>query len=285
MSELRRKMDDDMVLRGMAVRTREAYLDAVRGLAKFYRRRPDEISEAEVQSYLLHLLKERGLSSSTCNIVANGLKFFYRVSLGRSETEFCLPSPRQPSRLPEILSREEIRRLFEATLNLKHRVLLMATYGAGLRVSEVARLRVSDIDSERMAIRVEQAKGAKDRYTLLSKRLLLELRRYWVAYRPKHWLFPLRDGVHPIDPRSAQKIYYAAKRRAGITKRCGIHGLRHAFATHLLESGVDLHTIQRLLGHGHLGTTMRYFHLARPHLTATASPLDLLETPESPTQF
>jgi integrase/recombinase XerD len=273
------------VLRGMAVRTREAYLDAVRGLAKFYRRRPDEISEPEVQNYLLHLLKERGLSSSTCNLIANGLKFFYRISLGRSETEFCLPSPRQPSRLPEILSREEIRRLFEAPLNLKHRVLLMTTYGAGLRVSEVARLRVSDIDSERMAIRVEQAKGAKDRYTLLSKRLLTELRRYWVAYRPKDWLFPLRDGEHPIDPRSAQKIYYHAKRRAGITKRCGIHGLRHAFATHLLESGVDLHTIQRLLGHGHLSTTMRYFHLARPHLTATASPLDLLEIPESPTQF
>jgi integrase/recombinase XerD len=285
MSELRTKMDNDMVLRGMAVRTREAYLDAVRGLARFYRRSPDEISEPEVQSYLLHLLKERGLSSSTCNIVANGLKFFYRVSLGRSEAEFCLPSPRQPSRLPEILSREEIKRLFEATSNLKHRALLMATYSAGLRVSEVAHLRVSDIDSARMALRVEQAKGAKDRYTLLSKRLLTELRRYWVAYRPKDWLFPLRDGEHPIDPRSAQKIYYHAKRRAGITKRCGIHGLRHAFATHLLESGVDLHTIQRLLGHGHLSTTLRYFHLARPHLTATASPLDLLEIPDSPTQF
>jgi integrase/recombinase XerD len=183
------------------------------------------------------------------------------------------------------LSREEIRRLFEATLNLKHRALLMATYGAGLRVSEVANLKVSDIDSTRMAIRVEQAKGAKDRYTLLSRRLLLELRRYFLAYRPKDWLFPMRDAEAPIEPRSAQKIYYAAKRRAGIKKRCGIHGLRHAFATHLLEAGVDLHTIQRLLGHGHLSTTMRYFHLARPHLTATASPLDLLETPESPTQF
>ncbi len=159
MSELRTKMDNDMVLRGMAVRTREAYLDAVRGLAKFYRRSPDQISEAEVQSYLLHWLPERGLSSSTCNIVANGLRFFYRVSLGRSETEFCLPSARQPSRLPEILSREEIKRLFESTLNLKHRALLMATYSAGLRVSEVAHLRVSDIDSSRMAIRVGEAKG------------------------------------------------------------------------------------------------------------------------------
>jgi integrase/recombinase XerD len=215
----------------------------------------------------------------------HGLRFFYRVTLNRPEAELCLPVPKQPSRLPEILSREEIRRLFEATMNLKHRALLMATYSAGLRVSEVVHLKVSDIDSARMMLRIDQGKGAKDRYTLLSKRLLSELRRYWVAYRPRHWLFPLRTGDHPISARSAQKIYYAAKARAGITKQCGIHGLRHAFATHLLEAGVDLHTIQRLLGHGHLSTTMRYFHLARTRLTGTASPLDLLEIPESPTQF
>ena len=174
------------------------------------------------------------------------------------------------------MSREEIERLFAVTTNLKHRVLLMATYSAGLRVSEVARLKVTDIDSQRMTIRVDQGKGAKDRYTLLSKRLLSELRRYWQAYRPREWLFPMRDGQHPIDPRSAQKIYYHAKDKAGIRKRCGIHGLRHAFATHLLEAGVDLHRIQRLLGHGHITTTMRYFHLAQRHLENTASPLDLL---------
>ncbi|MCA1674548.1 MAG: tyrosine-type recombinase/integrase, partial [Actinobacteria bacterium] len=194
------------------------------------------------------------------------LRFFYRITLGQNETEFCLPRPRVPQRLPEILSREEIERLFAVTTNLKHRVLLMTTYSAGLRVSEVARLKVSDIDSQRMTLRVDQGKGAKDRYTLLSKRLLSELRRYWQAYRPREWLFPLRDGRGPIDPRSAQKIYYHAKEKAGIRKQCGIHGLRHAFATHLLEAGVDLHRIQRLLGHGHITTTMRYFHLAQRHL-------------------
>ena len=294
MTALRQQMENDMVLRGMAVRTRQSYIEAVRGLAKFYRRRPDAISVEEVQGYLLHLLQERRLSYSTCNLVTNGLRFFYRITLGQNETEFCLPRPRVPQRLPDILSREEIERLFAVTTNrtgrspafmryrtnLKHRVLLMTTYSAGLRVSEVARLKVSDIDSQRMTLRVDQGKGAKDRYTLLSKRLLSELRRYWQAYRPRKWLFPLRDGRGPIDPRSAQKIYYHAKEKAGIRKQCGIHGLRHAFATHLLEAGVDLHRIQRLLGHGHITTTMRYFHLAQRHLESTASPLDLLTLPQ-----
>ena len=294
MTALRQQMENDMVLRGMAVRTRGSYIEAVRGLAKFYRRRPDAISVEEVQGYLLHLLQERRLSYSTCNLVTNGLRFvlylikagllpvrfFYRITLGQNETEFCLPRPKVPQRLPEILSREEIERLLAVTTNLKHRVLLMTTYSAGLRVSEVARLKVSDIDSQRMTLRVDQGKGAKDRYTLLSKRLLSELRRYWQAYRPREWLFPLRDGRGPIDPRSAQKIYYHAKEKAGIRKQCGIHGLRHAFATHLLEAGVDLHRIQRLLGHGHITTTMRYFHLAQRHLESTASPLDLLTLPQ-----
>jgi integrase/recombinase XerD len=284
MTTLRQQMENDMVLRGMAVRTRQSYVEAVKGLAKFYRRSPDQLSVPEVQGYLLHLLQERGLSASTCNLVTNGLRFFYRITLGQKDTEFDIPRPKQPQRLPEILSREQIQRLFEVTTNLKHRALLMATYSAGLRVSEVVHLKVSDIDSQRMTIRVEQGKGAKDRYTLLSKRLLTELRRYWIAYRPKVWLFPLRDGEHPIDPGSAQKIYYHAKAKAGITKQCGIHGLRHAFATHLLEAGVDVHTIQRLLGHGHLSTTMRYFHLAQRYLAQTPSPLDLLEIPD-PTHF
>ena len=197
MTALRQQMENDMVLRGMAVRTRQSYIEAVRGLAKFYRRRPDAISVEEVQGYLLHLLQERRLSHSTCNLVTNGLRFFYRITLGQNETEFCLPRPKVPQRLPEILSREEIERLFAVTTNLKHRVLLMTTYSAGLRVSEVARLKVSDIDSQRMTLRVDQGKGAKDRYTLLSKRLLSELRRYWQAYRPREWLFPLRDGRGP----------------------------------------------------------------------------------------
>jgi site-specific recombinase XerD len=279
MGKYRSKMLDDMTLRGLAERTQQAYLSAVERLAKHYRRNPAELSEADVQQYLLYLLRERGLSHSSCNLAVNGLKFFYRVTLERREVEFCLPRPKQPQRLPEILSGEEVARLFEVTANPKHRALLMSAYGGGLRVSEVVALRVTDIDSARMTIRVEQGKGRKDRYTLLSKRLLGELRRYWMAYRPPLWLFPRRDGTDHMSAHTAQKVYYKARDKAGIEKRCGIHGLRHAFATHLLESGVDVHTIQRLLGHGSIATTMRYFHLTRQRVTSTASPLDVLPRP------
>ena len=282
MGALRKQMDADMVVRGMSVRTRESYLAAVAGLAKYYGRSPEQVSEAEVQRYLLHLIEERKLAWSSCNIAVSGLRFVYHITLKRTEAQFAIPRARQPQKLPQILSREEIARLIELTANPKHRALLMSAYGAGLRLSELCRLKVGDIDSQRMSIRVEQGKGAKDRYTLLSARLLAELRRYWIAYRPKLWLFTgTRDRERPIIDHSVQRLFYAAKARAGITKECGIHGLRHAFATHLLEAGVDVHTIQRLMGHGHISSTLRYFHLADKHLAATASPVDLLDRPDT----
>ena len=277
MGALRKQMDGDLVVRGMAVRTREAYLGAVAGLAKHYGRRPDRINEQEVQKYLLHLIEERKLAWASCNVVAQGLKFFYRVTLKRSEAQFVIPRARQPQKLPQILSREEVAALLEKTVNRKHRAILMTAYGAGLRLNEICHLKVADIDSARMTIRVEQGKGAKDRYTLLSPRLLKELRCYWAIHRPMEWLFTARDGERPIYDQTVQRIFYAAKDRAGIKKECGIHGLRHAFATHLLEAGVDIHTIQRLMGHGHISSTLRYFHLARKHLAGTPSPLELLE--------
>ena len=279
MTSLRQQMTDQMTVRGMAEKTKEAYLRAVTGLAKYYRRSPVQVTEQEVQQYLLHLIEERRLAWSSCNVAANGLKFFYHVTLDRSEAQFCIPQAKTPQRLPEILSREEIERLLAAASELKHRVLLMLTYSAGLRVSEVAHLKVSHIDSGRMSVRVEQGKGNKDRYTVLSARMLKELRRYWLAYRPEVWLFTGRDRARPMHVKTIQRIFYAAKDRAGIVKTCGIHALRHAFATHLLEAGTDLHTIQRLLGHGHLSTTMRYFHLAQKHLLNAGSPLDLLRLP------
>jgi len=280
MSPLRKQMEADLAIRGLAYRTRETYVESVAKLAKFYGRGPDRISEAEVQRYLLHLLEERRLAHSSCNVVASALEFFYRTTLKRRETEFCLPRPKVPARLPQILSREEVAALIEKTTNVKHRALLMATYGGGLRLLEVCQLKLADIDSDRMTLRVEQGKGAKDRYTLLSPRLLVELRRYWCVYRPRLWLFPSpRDPEQPFSKHTAHRIYHAAKDRAGITKAGGIHALRHAFATHLLEAGVDVHTIQRLMGHGSLSTTARYFHLAQKHLSATVSPLELLEPP------
>jgi site-specific recombinase XerD len=280
MNTLRKQMEEAMALRGLAYRTRETYIESVAKLAKFYSRRPDEISEAEVQRYLLHLLEERKLAHSSCNVACSAFEFFYRVTLKRRETEFCLPRPKVPSKLPQILSREEVAALFEHTANLKHRAFLMTTYGSGLRLLEACQLKVGDVDSERMTIRVECGKGAKDRYTRLSPRLLTELRRYWMAERPRAWLFPSRrDPEQPLPRHTAHRIYHAAKDRAGITKAGGIHALRHAFATHLLEAGEDVHTIQRLLGHGSLSTTALYFHLAQKHLSDTASPLDLLKWP------
>ena len=282
MSALRKQMEADMAVRGLAYRTRETYVHSVAKLARFYGRGPDRISEAEVQRYLLHLLEERKLAHSSCNIVCSALEFFYRITLKRRETEFCLPRPKVPARLPQVLSREEVAALIEKTSNVKHRALLMATYGGGLRLQEVCHLKLCDIDSDRMTLRVEQGKGAKDRYTLLSTRLLSELRRYWLAERPKLWLFPAaRTPEQPMHKKTAHLIYHAAKERAGITKAGGIHALRHAFATHLLEAGVDVHTIQRLMGHDSLSTTARYFHLAQKHLSGTASPLDLLERPRT----
>jgi integrase/recombinase XerD len=283
MSPLRKQMEADMAVRGLAHRTRETYVESVAKLAKYYGRSPDRIDEAEVQRYLLHLLEERKLAHSSCNVMASALEFFYRVTLKRRETEFCLPRPKMPAKLPQILSREEVARLIEQTTNAKHRALLMATYGGGLRLQELCHLKVADIDSDRMTLRVEQGKGAKDRYTLLSPRLLMELRRYWCVYRPQRWLFPSpRDPEQPLSKHTAHRIYHAAKDRAGITKAGGIHALRHAFATHMLEAGVDVHTIQRLMGHDSLSTTARYFHLAQKHLSGTASPLELLPQPQPP---
>jgi len=279
MSALRKQLEADLAIRGMSERTREAYVGAVAALAKHYGRPPDRIGRDEIQRYLLYLLTERKLAASSCNVAASAFQFFYRITLKRSAAEFALPRPKQPQRLPQILSREEVTRLIEAAANPKHRVLLMTAYGAGLRVSELCQLKLGDIDSHRMTIRVEQGKGAKDRYTLLSARLLAELRAYWLGYRPKHWLFCGRAGA-PIAVVTVQRVFRSAKDRAGIVKDGGIHALRHAFATHLLEAGVDVHTIQRLMGHGHIGSTLRYFHLADAHLAATPSPLELLERPE-----
>ena len=205
------------------------------------------------------------------------MRFFFHVTLKQPVTTFVIPARKAPAKLPEILSREEVDRILASCLNIKHRALLTATYAAGLRASETCALQVSDIDSERMMLRVDSGKGGKDRYTLLSPRLLDTLRLYWRATRPGCLLFPKADGKRPIDVSQIQKIYYAAKRRAGVVKQGGIHSLRHAFATHLLEAGVDIHTIAQLMGHDNISTTTRYLHL-RQQVAKTNSPLDLLSS-------
>ena len=278
MTKLRQRMDEDMLVRGMADRTRESYLWAVTGLATFYHRSPDQVSDGEVQAYLLHLIRDRKRAWNTCHLVVHGLRFFYHMTLKRDRTTFSIPTPRQAGKLPAILSRDEVHRLIAHATKPKQRTMLMTTYAAGLRLSEVLHLQIRHIDSARMAIRVEQGKGGKDRDTLLPPRLLEALRAYWTVHRPTGWLFPGKDPSRPMDPSSLQKAYHTAKRRAGIRKAGGIHALRHAFATHLLEAGVDIHTIQRLMGHRSIITTMRYWHLTHASLTAQATRLDLLDS-------
>jgi integrase/recombinase XerD len=281
MGTLRTLMSEAMQLRRFSPKTQEAYLSAVAGLANHYHQSPDRIAPAEVRDYLLHLTVERGLSWSSCNVAVSAFRFLYVEVLGRDRAELPIPPRQKPAKLPEILSRQELERLFACAAAPKHRALLRTTYAAGLRVSEVVRLKVSDLDSERMLIRVEQGKGMKDRYTLLSPQLLEELRLYWRLYRPPLWLFPSTDPQRQLHIGRAQKVYYQAKARAGITKGGGIHTLRHCFATHLLEAGVDLRTIQSLMGHTSITTTMRYLQVRRQLLDSRQQLMDLLAFPKS----
>ncbi len=274
MGALREKMIEEIRLRNFSPRTEQSYVAAMVGLVKHYHRSPDQLTQDEIRSYLLHL-KERGLSPSSRNVAISGMKFFYHQILGWDEQKLFLPPRKGSWRLPEVFSPKEVERLLCANGKLRDRCLLMTAYATGVRLSELVRLKVSDIDSERMTVRVEQGKGKKDRYTILSQRLLEELRSYWKVHRSKSWLFPNAKGG-PLSIDYAQRIYNLAKLKAGIHKGKGIHTLRHCFATHLLEAGVDLVTIKTLLGHNSLQSTQRYLQIRQHKLTSTGSPLDLL---------
>jgi len=279
---LRERMVRERELRRFAPGTRQAYVHGVAELARFYHRSPDELHAEEVRSYLLHLLTVRKLKWSTVNVISAALRFFYAQILGRREVALAIPPRKTPRRLPEVLSAEEVQRLFAAAGCRTHRVLLMTAYAAGLRVSERVRLRVQDIASSRRMLRVCGGKGEKDRYTVLWPRLLEELRACWRAYRPAEWLFPGATAGRHIERATASRVYRHAKEKAGIAKRGGIHTLRHCFATHLLEAGVDVRTIQVLMGHNSIRTTIHYVHLTAKKLAETPSPLDLLAPPTPP---
>jgi|HubBroStandDraft_6_1064221.scaffolds.fasta_scaffold184845_2 integrase/recombinase XerD len=277
MGVLRDQMIRELRLRRYAPATQKAYLAAVLGLAKHFRIAPDQLSSRQVQDYLLYLMIERKLHWNTVNAICSGLTFFYTQTVNRPDVAAAMPLRRTPRQLPEILSSAELIALFAAADNPQHRALLMTTYGGGLRVSEVVKLRPCDIDSKRMMMRVVAGKRAKDRYTLLSVRLLEELRAYWRAYRPLTWLFPGRRPEQPFNDDKAREVFNQAKAKAGIRKAGSIHLLRHCFATHLLEAGVDLRTIQILMGHSSIDSTVWYLHLTRKKLDATQNPLDLLD--------
>ena len=280
MTQLRARMIKDMELRRFSPRTQEAYVSSVAALAKRYNLSPAKLSDGQVQDYIHYLLTERELSWSSVNVASSAIRFFYGVTMGRNDFKPVIPPRKTPRRLPEILSRDEILRLFNATANLKHRVILMTAYTAGLRVGEIVRLKPEDIDSGRMKIRVRNGKGEKDRESILSPRLLAELRHYWVNYRPKHWLFPGMFPANHLATGSVARFFKDAKDAAGIKKSGGIHTLRHCFATHLLEAGVDIYTLQRLMGHSSISSTVLYLHLTAKLLEPARSPLDLLEIPK-----
>jgi len=280
MTPLRRRMIDDMTLRNFTKATIKAYVRAVARFARYFRCPPDRLGREHVRAYLLHLLNEQHVSHSYYKLTRCALRFFYRETLGRDDIPASLAPVKEPRSLPIVLGPDELVRFFVAIKDLKHRALLMTAYAAGLRISEVARLRVADIDSARMVIRVDRGKGQKDRYVMLSPRLLEILRAYWKAARPGEFLFPGARPDRPITAGSVRKVCSRARRAAGLDKHVTVRALRHSFATHLLESGTDLRTIQVLLGHRSLNTTARYVHVATASLPSTKSPFDRLDLTE-----
>jgi integrase len=260
MTELRQAMIRAMQVRGFSVRTHQSYLAAVSDLARYCRRSPAELEVQDLCRYFEHLAVERKLSAATCRLALHGIRFLYLGVLKREAFDVPIPLPKQPQRIPELLSRAEVARIVAACSDRKYQMMLMLCYGCGLRLSELVSLRVSDVDGEHGRLRIEQGKGAKDRLVPLPPTLLCRLRDYWRGYRPRHWLFPGRAPEARLSPTSIQKTYTKAKARAGITKIGGIHALRHAYATHQLEAGLPVHRLQRLLGHQDLRSTLRYVH-------------------------
>ncbi|UIF88510.1 site-specific integrase [Cupriavidus sp. UYPR2.512] len=280
MTPLRQRMLHDMQIRNLADNTQQSYLLQVSHFARHFRRSPEVLGPEEIRAWLIYLREERKLAPGSLGPTIGALRFLYRVTLKRDWSDEDFPLPKRPVRLPVILSQDEITAFFESVASLKQRTILMTAYAAGLRVSEVVHLKVTDIDSQRMVIRVNQGKNRKDRYVMLSPRLLEILRLYWHEVHPRDWLFPGEMPGHPITRSAVGLACRIARQRSGIQKPITPHSLRHAFATHLLETGTDVRRIQLLMGHRALSTTARYLRVATSTVCATTSPFDLLPHPE-----
>ena len=275
MSPLRRRMIEDMTVRNLSPATQRSYLNAISKFRRYFGRSPDHLGLEDVHAFQVHLVAT-GISWPALNQIVCALRFFYGVTLGQADLPERIPYAREPRKLPVVLSADEVVRFLEAVPGLKSRTALTTAYAAGLRASEAVRLKVGDIDSGRMLLRVEQGKGAKDRYAMLSPQLLTILRGYWRLARPRHWLFPGRGEDRPVDPQVLHAACRSACTAAGLAKRVTVHTLRHSFATHLLEAGTDIRIIQALLGHNNLSTTARYTRVADTTIRNTVSPLDRL---------
>ncbi len=281
MTPLRERMIGDMQIRNLAPSTQEYYVRQVAHFAQYFKRSPDLLGPEEIRDYQLHLLRVRQASSSLLTQTVAALRFVYGTTLQVPWPIEAIPYPKRVRKLPVMPGREEVAQFLQAATNLKYRAMLTSIYACGLRVSEVTHLRIQDIDSRRMLIHVQQGKGRKDRIVPLSERLLDLLREYWTVYRPEGWLFPGPWSDRPITASSVRNACYKICRDAGLKKKLSPHSLRHAFATHLLEDGTDLRTVQLLLGHRSLSTTSLYTHVSTQQLRAVRSPLDSLPSARS----
>ena len=281
MSPLRRRMIEDMTVRNLSPATQRSYVHAVAKFGRFFGRSPERLGLEEVRAFQVHLVAG-GISWPALNQTVCALRFLYGVTLKQADLPERIPYARRPRKLPVVLSADEVVAFLEAVPGLKARAALTTAYAAGLRASEAAGIKVANIDSSRMVIRIEHGKGGRDRYVMLSPQLLGILRSYWKLARPAHWLFPGRDGEHPIGPTVLHAACRSACAAAALSKRVTVHTLRHSFATHLLESGTDIRIIQALLGHSSLNTTARYTQVATSTIRATPSPLDRLKLDVTP---
>jgi integrase/recombinase XerD len=273
MSPLRRRMIEDMTIRKLAPKTQQGYIRTIKDFAVFLGRSPETASFEDVRRFQLHLAQS-GAHPPILNHAVSALRFFFRVTLKRHDIGKHTAFIHEPRKLPVVLSPEEVARLLDAAPGLKYKAALSVAYGAGLRAAEVVSLKISDIDRKRMVIRVEQGKGRKDRYVMLSPHLLALLRAWWQAARPQGWLFPGRDRVQPMTTRQLNRACHAAAQMAQINRRVSLHTLRHSFATHLLEQNIDIRVIQVLLGHAKLDTTALYTRVATKTISAVMSPLE-----------
>jgi len=276
-THLRKMMLEELQRRNYAQSTVVAYISALRDFARYFKRPPDQLGPDHIRQFQLYLLRDRKLATNTVKQRMAAIQFFFARTLRRPYLRGDFPYPKSPQRLPAILSQEEVTRLIDSASNLSHRAMLMILYSTGVRRSELVHIKVSDINSERMVIHIRQGKGSKDRDVPLSSKLLDTLREYWRWAKPKTYLFPGQSGGDvPLTTKAVWHACQGAVRRAGIPKRISPHSLRHSYATHLLESGADLRTIQLLLGHADIKHTTVYLHLSQRHLHAVTNPLDTL---------
>ncbi len=273
MTPLRQQFERHMTLHRLSPKTHEAYMNAVKSLAAHYRQSPDKLTNEQLQDYLDYIIVERKLAWSTCNVQFSAIKRFYNHVLKR-EPKLSIPPRPKERKIFMALSQKEVEQIFNACSNLKHYTLLLTVYSAGLRVSEAVKLQPIHIERSRKMIRIEQGKGRKDRYTVLSDTLLKTLENYWHTYHPGKWIFPGRTRAKHIAIDSAQQIYYNAKLKAGVKRGRGIHTLRHSFATHLLEQGTRTYVLQQMLGHKSIRTTAKYLHISNEAISQVVSPAD-----------